>query len=492
MSISYRATSFSQLSNLVIRYRLDGLHEEWQELINPRLNVLYFDNLPPGTYQLQLQAGFGNQVFSDIVSSETFRINPPLFLTWWFLLLLFLFTLGLGILIASFWRQYRDKGELRRAIDEKIKEAFTMEEQFRNVWNSSRDGLLLSIEGGKIIAANPALSSLVGLEEKTIEEGYIKDLFTDPLYYDQQRPKILSLIETTSSHSATLELLMPFKAGEKLIEIYATRLNTSFKGKGVLLSVFQDVTELRAYERSLKEAKERAEEANRMKSNFISNISHEIRTPLNGIMGSTEYVISQRKNDAALCRQLEIILESGERLLHTINSILDLSKIEANKVGLEIEEVEVNDFLARLLLPLKTLAMNKGLLLSTKYETPHLKAALDKRYFAMIVNNLVGNAIKYSEKGLIHIRVCQQADQFVFSVHDQGIGMSDHFMEKLFEPFEQESAGYSRTYEGTGLGLAITKNAVLLMGGTIDVSSKKGEGTQVTILLPVEQNQTTT
>jgi signal transduction histidine kinase len=275
------------------------------------------------------------------------------------------------------------------------------------------------------------------------------------------------------------------KGGNREVELYVSRLKSDHAGNPLILSVFRDITEKKEFENGLQIAKEKAEEANNLKTNFLSNISHEIRTPLNGILGSTENIILQRKDDANLISQLEIIQESGERLLNTINSILDLSKIEAKKFEVVYKDSNINDFLATILLPLKGLAIRKGLLLSAKYETQPLKGLIDQRYFEMIVNNLVGNAIKYSIKGMISVRLKGFDDKIELSVSDQGIGMSDEFQKILFKPFEQESTGNSRIYEGTGLGLAITKNIVDALGGSIRVDSQKEQGTQVIVILPL-------
>jgi signal transduction histidine kinase len=149
------------------------------------------------------------------------------------------------------------------------------------------------------------------------------------------------------------------------------------------------------------------------------------------------------------------------------------------------KEYNINDLLATILLPLKGLAVKKGLLLSVKYETQPFKDLIDSRYFEMIINNLVGNAIKYSEKGMISVRLKRGEDTIELRVTDQGIGMSEDFQKILFKPFEQESKGNSRIYEGTGLGLAITKNLVDILGGSIDIKSVKDQGTKVIVILPL-------
>jgi PAS domain S-box-containing protein len=485
IEITFRAVSFIQPNDLIIKYKLEGLQDYWVEVVNPRTNVLTFNNLPSGNYRLLLQAGIDGDFNSPEVASEEFRILKPVYLQAWFVITVLFVFLVIGFLFNTLLNLLRKEGLLKKAIDEKIKQVFNTEDQFRNVWNSSKDGLMLSTDGGKIIAANPSLAKLVSIPVKELEKGFISDLFSDPAFYQSKKSNIQSAINSEENKGITFEFSMPFKGGTREIELYVARLKSDHAGNPLILSVFRDVTSEKEFEKGLQEAKDKAEEANKLKTNFLSNISHEIRTPLNGILGSTENIILQRQDDQNLISQLEIIQESGERLLSTINSILDLSKIEAKKFEVVYKESNINDFLATILLPLKGLAIKKGLLLSLKYETQPLRGLIDQRLFEMIVNNLVGNAIKYSEKGIISISLKGIDDKIQLTVSDQGIGMSEDFQRILFKPFEQESKGNSRIYEGTGLGLAITKNLVDILGGDIQVESFKEHGTKVIVILPL-------
>jgi PAS domain S-box-containing protein len=488
IKIDFDAVTFLQVDDLVLKYKLEGYHEGWIELVNPRDNSLIFNNLPAGDYQLFLRAGLRGLDFSEVVLSEKFTIRKPLYLQTWFVILVLLVFLGIGFLFSVFLSQLKRQGALKQKIDQKTEEAKVSDDQFRNVWKSSQDGLVLSVEGGKVMFANPAMAQLAGVDLQTIKDPTVSDLFTDPDYYFDKRGMMLEKIKENPGTPVKFDLKMPFKAGVKDVEFYITKLSAPIEGKAVFLSVFRDITDKKKYEKSLEIAKEKAEESSRLKSSFLSNMSHEIRTPLNGILGTAENIIMERQEDAALISQLEIIHESGERLLQTINSILDLSKIEANKMEVLYRETNLNDFLSKLLVPLKPLALKKGLLIRAKYETKPFIAATDQRYFEMIVNNLVGNAIKYSEKGVITITLKSESDKIYLEVKDEGVGINEEFLGKLFEPFEQESRGYGRSFEGTGLGLVITKNLVQLMKGEIKVKSKKGQGTSVIVFLPVDPN----
>ncbi|MGY6522354.1 MAG: ATP-binding protein [Mongoliitalea sp.] len=488
IEVKYLAPSFLQSLDYIVYYYLEGFHDDWIQIINPRTNSITFSNLPPGNYRFHMKVSLGNQIETPVVSSNQFEILKPVYLRLWFILTVLLIFFLIGYLVSTLMTQLKEKGILKQAIDEKIYEASVTEDQFKNVWLSSKDGLSLSTEDGKIIAVNPALSKMVGIPEKVLEEIHLWDVFSDPNFYEEKRKEIESLIIKQGSTTFNMEIAMPFNTGLKVIDYFSTELKSEFNGKKVFLSVFTDITEQHEQEQRLQAAKEKAEEANRLKTSFLSNMSHEIRTPLNGILGTAEHIMLQRPDEKELVDQLEIILESGERLLHTINSILDLSKIEANKMEVKYQKTNINDFVAKVLMPLKAIAVKKGVLLTANYEQQPFVGMIDQRYVEMILNNLVGNAIKYSNNGLITVKVSKQDMFLVLRVEDQGIGMSEEYMKRMFQPFEQESDGYLRQYEGTGLGLTITKSLITLMGGSIEFESKKGEGTRVQVSIPLDKD----
>ncbi|WP_158858221.1 sensor histidine kinase [Lunatibacter salilacus] len=485
VSVDYRAVSFASWPYLTVSYKLIGLHDEWRTIENPRENRIYFNNLPPGEYQLMLKSSLGQQVNSEVTYADPFTVNYPYYLQGWFIALVVIVFVGLGILLNFLFVQFRYQGVLKSDLARKKVEIKKTEDQFKNVWNSSVDGLMLSVAGGIVIAANPALCRLAGVKEEELIENGLSFLFRDPTFYQKERATMLAEIERMNGSGFKREMRMPFKSGDKEVELFIARMQSDFEDNAFLLNIFRDISQKKEYEEGLKLAKDRAEEVSMLKSSILANMSHEIRTPLNGILGSAENILGNIQDQPHLASQVQIIQESGERLLHTINAILDLSKIQSDKRDINYEVTNINDFFSKILLPHKSSAIKKGILVTVKHRTKPFVGNIEREYITMIINHVVGNAIKYSNEGVVTIEIEKKGENLFLKVTDQGIGIGEEYLDKLFSPFEQESNGYDRKFEGAGLGLAVTKQLLDQLSGTIDIKSTKGKGTEVIIEIPL-------
>ncbi len=267
----------------------------------------------------------------------------------------------------------------------------------------------------------------------------------------------------------------------KKMPIIKSVVPVTINGRRCLLESFVDISVQKQNEEELKEAKESAIAANRSKSEFLANMSHEIRTPMNGVLGMLDLIIHTQLNKEQK-KYADTAYKSANTLLHILNDILDLSKIESGKMELESVDFDVNEALDEVITLFSARAKTKLLRLYSVVDDSMIRAVRgDPFRFRQVLANLVGNAIKFTGAGEVVIRavVIGYEDEdvlFRFEVADTGIGIGDDEKEKIFKPFAQADSSTTRSYGGTGLGLSISRELVAMMGGTIGVDSNPGKG----------------
>lgn len=250
--------------------------------------------------------------------------------------------------------------------------------------------------------------------------------------------------------------------------------------------------ELQKLNRSLEEAVEEANKANAAKSDFLSRMSHDIRTPMNGIIGMAKIARMNMDDAERLDDCMDKIEIASNHLLSLINDILDVSKMESGEFDLSVEPMDINAILKDVEVVMQEDAKNRGLTMTVdKSRLEHPFVIGSPLNVKRILMNLVSNALKYNrENGSVTISVSELEEDgkqlYCFRVADTGLGMSEEYLEKLFEPFSREHEGTKAVAEGTGLGTSIVKNLTDLMGGKIDVESKLGEGSTFTVTIPME------
>jgi cell cycle sensor histidine kinase DivJ len=261
---------------------------------------------------------------------------------------------------------------------------------------------------------------------------------------------------------------------------------------GVLAGT-RDISERKAQEAELLGARDEAESASRAKSQFLANMSHELRTPLNAVIGFSE--ILNRELFGAMGEQryrdyARLIHESGEHLLHVVNDILDMSKIEAGKFKIVKEPFDVASLVRSCADIMRHAAEKKGIAVSVEAPPDLPELVADKRACKQMLLNVVSNAIKFTDPGgWVRISVGVENGMVALEVADNGIGISDQDLPKLGNPFVQADTSYDRGYEGAGLGLSVVKGLARLHGGSLAIASTLGHGTTATILLPMEASR---
>jgi two-component system, cell cycle sensor histidine kinase DivJ len=269
---------------------------------------------------------------------------------------------------------------------------------------------------------------------------------------------------------------------------------TGEDGAAELVAVMRDVTTRKEEERALEEARAAAERANGAKSRFLATISHELRTPLNAIIGFSEMlqaedtlaIDAKRRHDYA-----HLINESGQHLLAVVNDILDMSKIESGNFELMPEPVELARVIAECCDLLVLRAREGGVALESEIADDLPAIVADKRALHQIMLNLLCNAVKFTNRGgKVSIAACvargQEVDAVVITVEDTGVGIGEEDLARVGEPFFQARSSYDRRHDGTGLGVSIVKGLLALHGGVMEIESHVGEGTRVTVRLPVD------
>jgi len=256
------------------------------------------------------------------------------------------------------------------------------------------------------------------------------------------------------------------------------------------IAISREIGQRKEFEQELLAARERAELASKTKSRFLANMSHELRTPLNAIIGFSDIMMREMFGPIGNERYTEyvrIVNESGGLLLELINDVLDMSRIEAGKYRLNVEDFEIREPIDAVVQMLSNRAMEKHLIIETRLTPPDLRAVADKRVLTQILLNLMSNAVKFTDAGgRIEVGATAGKTDVRLWVSDTGIGIPPEFLSRIAEPFEQAANDMTRAHGGSGLGLALVKSLVALHGGAFAITSVLREGTCVTVTLPLE------
>jgi len=385
----------------------------------------------------------------------------------------------------------------------------------RSLIESNSDAIMALDPQGIISDVNQQMVSLTGRTRDELIGAPCRNVFTDPIRWDAAMRRVLTE-NKVSDYEITVRAL---NGDETLVSYNAATFHDRDRKLQGIIAAARDITERKRIERALQGQNVELEHASRMKSEFLATMSHELRTPLNAIIGFSEALQEGLMGDMTDTQHEYIgdILNSGQHLLSLINDILDLSKVEAGMMRLELEPVDLKSLLMNSLSIVREKAAAHRIQLEIEAGDELGQPNLDPRKTKQIVYNLLSNAVKFSSPGarvILRARLVSRVavgrlsgswpvysfplaesayNSFLeISVEDTGIGISEANLVKLFQAFSQIDSGIARKFEGTGLGLAMVKQLAELYGGTVAVSSAEGEGARFAAWMPLDMAVTST
>ncbi len=390
----------------------------------------------------------------------------------------------IGFLVAIsylLFRQHRRSQEVSIAIERasiRLKSSF----------DTSLDAIVVANARGEIKEFNEAAETVFGYSATEAIGAQMADLLIPEEYRDAHHAGMKRFNETKSAKligQGRIEITAMRKSGEEFqIEIAIGHAEDE-KGS-IFVAYIRDITERLAAEEELRIARDEALEAGKAKSNFLAVMSHEMRTPLNGLFGTIE-LLQETKLSQKQTEYLSLAKNSSDILLHHVNDVLDISRLDAAKMDLVPTSFDLGQFFENVITTNQTTATaKKNQLVLNLGDMPDQNVWMDEHRLRQIAYNLIGNALKFTTDGTVEVTAALMSKtDLQFSVSDTGIGISDENISHVFEEFYTQDKSYDRMASGAGLGLAICKRIVDLMGGEISVASTLGKGTTFTVCVPL-------
>jgi PAS domain S-box-containing protein len=375
----------------------------------------------------------------------------------------------------------REIGE-RRKIEEEIRH---QKEYYESLLVNNPVAVVTADLVGTIVSWNPMAEVLFGYTQEEVIGQNLDDIVAkDSPFRSEAIGYTKEVIEVGRVYTTTQRV----RKDGSLVDVELLALPVIVGGKEVgFIAIYHDISERVRIEEELRQSKEDAEAASQAKSTFLANMSHELRTPLNAIIGFTR-LVKRRSGDVLPQKQadnLDKVLGSADHLLELINSVLDLSKIEAGRVDIQPTMFGIETLVEACLETVRPLAKSHHLQLNMEFESglPHLHTDQDK--VRQILINLLGNAIKFTKQGAITVSAGRNEDNLMLAVADTGIGIPEDDLERIFEEFQQVDTSTTRKHGGTGLGLSISRHLAHLLNGEISVESTVGVGSTFTLVIPL-------
>ena len=361
---------------------------------------------------------------------------------------------------------------LRAAVRRRTRELEESRARFRRLAEATLEGIALHEADGEIVDTNASLAQMVGMDREALIGENITALLASassddlaPMEREGDAPVETELVHADGTTTPVEIENRDVTTGDETVHVCAVR----------------DISKRKEWEDEILRAKREAEQVARLKSNLINNMSHELRTPITTITGYAEVIVDEADEPhRSFAGQIQ---ESGRRLADTLQSVLDMAQIESGTLDVTVQEVAVPS-VVRDVVDRHAQAIEEKALAVDLDVPDDCTVTTDRTLLYRILNNLVQNAVKFTDDGTVHVRAEPVESGVRIRVRDTGVGIDPAFRPDLFEPFKQESEGVAREYDGAGLGLALTKHLLDLLGGAIEVDSAKEEGSVFTVELP--------
>ncbi|MDY6801131.1 MAG: cache domain-containing protein [Bacteroidota bacterium] len=359
---------------------------------------------------------------------------------------------------------------------------------FERLFESAPEAIALIGNNGKVIKVNHAFTKLFGYTKDELINKNVNDFIVPKELRNQAKEFDNKIIKGLDVEAEEIRI----KKDQS--KVFVSILSTPIKFKNDQLGVYviyRDITQQKETERILHDAKTKAEESDRLKSAFLTNMSHEVRTPMNAIIGFSNLIINRELSEKNKIEYLNIINQSSNNLLEIIDNIIDVSKIEAENLVINKVKCNINTILDELYIDVNQQKKEMGLKnvdikLTKGVQSKSLEVITDPKRFKQIFSNLLDNALKFTENGFIEFGYTIKENILLCFVKDTGIGFAKDQSKYIFEPFRQADDSSTRKYGGTGLGLTLAKKLIELLGGEINVEAEKNKGANFYFNIPVD------
>lgn len=478
LQFSFVGVSLTVSEKVSYSYMLEGLDTSWSP--PSQYTFANYTNLSPGEYKFMVKASNNDGLWNLEPLTFSFIITPPFWKTWWFVIIVIISSFSTIFLVFQLRiRSIQKRNELIRKSEERLNLVIRGSNDAPWDYDLEKNEIYYSPQWWRMLGYSP---------EEIKPNNNLQTDFIHPDDLNRYNNELQTALNSNKS-GYELEFRLKHKDGHYVPILMRGFIQRNEIDNPVRISgTNMDLTIRKKAEMQLIQAKEKAEEMNRIKSYFFANMSHELRTPFVGIMGYAE-ILSRNLSDPNKRRMAEVILNSSKRMKDTLTKILDLTRVELGKTVLEIKPIGVEKLISEVIIQYIKVAEKNKIIIKAEVNPSNIIIESDENLLRSIFNNLIQNSVKFTEKGEIVIMATESSQEdhkyLIIKISDTGIGIPEEKLDIIWDEFRQASEGLNRTFEGTGLGLTLVKKYVEYLEGSITVESELGKGTTFNLKLPM-------